>query len=77
MPNTGERREITRRVNAKEAETVQESKQLVSRTRQLTASSDTRTKARSAKARKQRSAQGRKEKMIPALNYPDAGAIPR
>jgi hypothetical protein len=33
MPNTGERREITRRVNAKEAETVQESKQLVSRTR--------------------------------------------
>jgi hypothetical protein len=61
MPNTGERREITRRVNAKEAETVQESKQLVSRTRQLTASSDTRTKARSAKVKKQRSPQGRKK----------------
>ncbi len=61
MPDTGERREITRRVNAKEAETVQESKQLVSRTRQLTASSDTRTKARSAKAKKQRSPQGRKK----------------
>jgi len=61
MPNTGERREITRRVNAKEAETVQESKQLVSRTRQSTASSDTRTGARSAKAKKQRSPQGRKK----------------
>jgi len=35
MPNTGERREITARVNAKEAETVQQSQKLVSKTRQL------------------------------------------
>jgi hypothetical protein len=34
MPDTGERREITRFVNAKEAETVQHSNTIVSRTRQ-------------------------------------------
>jgi hypothetical protein len=33
MPNTGERREITRRVTAKEAETIQQSKKLVSKTK--------------------------------------------
>ncbi len=37
MPNTGERREITKRVNAKEAEMVQRSKKLVSKTRESTA----------------------------------------
>ena len=37
MPNTGERREIKRYVNAKESETVQESKQLVSGTKQRNA----------------------------------------
>ena len=46
MPDTGERREITRRVNAKEAETVQESKKLVSRTRQLSARTEAKNKAR-------------------------------
>ena len=40
MPNTGERREITKRVNAKEAEMIQESKKLVSRTREMTADTD-------------------------------------
>ena len=34
MPHTGERREITRFVNAKEADTVQHSNAIVSRTRQ-------------------------------------------
>jgi hypothetical protein len=32
MPNTGERREITKRVNAKEAEMVKQSRKLVSGT---------------------------------------------
>jgi hypothetical protein len=52
MPDTGERREITRRVNAKEAEKVQESKKLVSRTRQLFATTEAKSKARVAEARK-------------------------
>jgi hypothetical protein len=54
MPDTGERREITRRVNAKEAETVQESKKLVSRTRQLSASTQAKNKARLAETKKDR-----------------------
>jgi hypothetical protein len=54
MPNTGERREITRRVNAKEAEMVQESKQLVSRTRQLSISTEAKNKARLAEGKKNR-----------------------
>ena len=37
MPDTGERREITRFSNAKEAETVQESKKLMSKTKQRSA----------------------------------------
>ena len=37
MPDTGERREITRFVNAKEAETVRESKKLISKTKQRSA----------------------------------------
>jgi hypothetical protein len=56
MPDTGERREITRRVNAREAETVQQSKKLVARTRQLSASADKKNKARSAEAKKGRPA---------------------
>lgn len=48
MPDTGERREITSRVNAKEAETVQESKKLVSKTRQLSASTQAKNRARFA-----------------------------
>ncbi len=48
MPDTGERREITRRVNAKEAETVQESKRLVSKTRQLSAKAEAKRRARGA-----------------------------
>lgn len=48
MPNTGERREITRRVNAKQAETVRQSKKLLSNTRPLSASMEVKmTKGRS------------------------------
>jgi hypothetical protein len=52
MPDTGERREITRRVNAKEAETVEQSKKLVSRTRPLYASPEANNKARLADTKK-------------------------
>jgi hypothetical protein len=38
MANTGERHETTRRVNAKQAETLRQSKKLLSKTRQLSAS---------------------------------------
>jgi hypothetical protein len=37
MPDTSERREITRRVNAKEAETIQQSKELVAKTKRSSA----------------------------------------
>lgn len=46
MPDTGERREITRRVNAREAETVQQSKKLASRTKQLAAKTVAKNRAR-------------------------------
>ncbi|MGA9800385.1 MAG: hypothetical protein WBQ68_15345 [Terriglobales bacterium] len=52
MPNTGERREITARVNAKESEMVQESKKLVSRTRELSARSQAKSKSRLADSKK-------------------------
>ena len=59
MPNTGERREVTGRVNAREAEMVQESKKLVSRTRQLSDSSQAKNKARLANGKKQPKRTGR------------------
>jgi hypothetical protein len=55
MPNTGERREITKRVNAKEAEMVQQSKKLVSRTREITADTDLKNSARTTGTNKRRS----------------------
>ncbi len=55
MPNTGERREITKRVNAKEAEMVQQSKKLVSRTREITADTDAKNLARIPGTNKRRS----------------------
>lgn len=55
MPNTGERREITKRVNAKEAEMVQQSKKLVSTTREITADADVKNLARAAGTNKRRS----------------------
>jgi hypothetical protein len=55
MPNTGERREITARANAKEAETVRESQKLVSETKQRSAGRDAKNRLRSARARKGRS----------------------
>jgi|HubBroStandDraft_1064217.scaffolds.fasta_scaffold194245_2 hypothetical protein len=56
MPNTGERREITQRVNAKEAEIVQQSKKLVSRTREITAETDAKNLARTSGTNKRKSA---------------------
>ncbi len=55
MSNTGERREIMQRVNAKEAEMVQQSKKLVSRTRENTADTDAKNLARTAGKNKRRS----------------------
>ena len=55
MPNTGERREITKRVNAKEAEMVQQSKKLVSRTREITADTDAKNLVRTTGTNKRRS----------------------
>jgi hypothetical protein len=55
MPNTGERREITKRVNAKEAEMVQQTKKLVSRTKEVTADTDAKNSARVAVTNKRRS----------------------
>jgi hypothetical protein len=55
MPNRGERGEITARANAKEAETVQESQKLVSKTKQLSASRDAKSRVRNARALKGRS----------------------
>jgi hypothetical protein len=51
MPDTGERREITGRVNAKEAEVVQQSKKLASRTKQLSAKMDTKNRQRKDEAK--------------------------
>ena len=59
MPNTGERREITTRVNAKEAEIVQQSKKLVSRTREIAADTDAKNLARSTETNKRRSSRNR------------------
>ena len=54
MPNTGERREITKRVNAKEAEMVQRSKNLVSRTREITADTHVKNLTRTTGTNKRR-----------------------
>ena len=74
MPNTGERREITRRVNAKEAETSR-----VERWCPGPGSSPRfRIPGPKREALKQENSdllKVEKEKMIPALNYPDARAI--
>jgi hypothetical protein len=59
MPNTGERREITKRVNAKEAEMVQQSKKLVSRTKEITADADAKNLARTSGTNKRRSPRNR------------------
>jgi hypothetical protein len=57
MTNTGERREITARLNAKETETVKQSQNLTSRIKQLIAHKDAKNQVRSAKAAKGRSRQ--------------------
>ncbi|HEX9121312.1 MAG TPA: hypothetical protein VF840_12310 [Terriglobales bacterium] len=48
MPDTGERREIAARTNANEAETVQRSKKLLSKTKQLFATANAKNLARKA-----------------------------
>jgi hypothetical protein len=48
MPNTGERRQIASRTNANEAEIVQRSKKLLSKTKQLFATADAKNLARNA-----------------------------
>jgi hypothetical protein len=55
MPNTSERGEITARSNAKEAETIRQSQKLVSKTKQLSARKDAKSKVRSARTLKGRS----------------------
>ena len=55
MPNTGERREIANRVNAKEAAMVRQSKKLVSKTREITADTNAKNRARAAGTNKRRS----------------------
>lgn len=52
MPDTGGRREIQRFANAKEAETVKESKKLESQVKQESAKKDVSGKARSAQSKK-------------------------
>jgi len=59
MPYTGERREITKRGNAKEAEMVQQSKKLVSKTREITADADAKNLARSTGKNKRKSSRTR------------------
>lgn len=54
MPNTGERGEIIRRVNAKESEVVQQSKKLASKTKQLSTGMNEKNKLRSDEALKKR-----------------------
>lgn len=46
MPNTTERREITKQVNAKEAEVIQQSVELAAKTKQRSAIADTKSQAR-------------------------------
>lgn len=52
MPDTGGRREIASRVDAKEAETFQESKQLTTKTKQRSAISSEKDLARRKQERK-------------------------
>jgi len=46
MPDTGERREITKHVNAKEEQTTQQSKKVVSIIREKTAEADVKNDAK-------------------------------
>ena len=57
MPDTGGRREITQRVNAKESETVQESKTLISKTKQLSDNQELKNLRRRSKTAKGESRQ--------------------
>ena len=61
MPDTGERREIAQRVNAKEAETIQESKMLVSKTKQISDNHDLKKLRQRSRSTNGRSRQKGKE----------------
>ena len=61
MADTGGRREIAQRVIAKEAETVRESKTLVSETKQFSDNQDSENQKRSSKTTKGRSRRKGKE----------------
>ena len=54
MPDTGERGEITGRVNAKETEVIRESKKLAWKTKQLSTTVDAKNRLRSAEALNER-----------------------
>jgi len=59
MANTGERREINRFAGAKESEAVRESKNLVSRTKELAANTEAKLLARRAGSKKRQSSRSR------------------
>jgi hypothetical protein len=61
MADTGERREIAQRVNARESETVQESKTLASKTRQFSDNQDLENRKRMSTTAKRKSLQKEKE----------------
>ena len=61
MPDTGERREIAQRVNAKESETVRKSKTLASKTKQFSDNQDLENRKRMSKTIKRSSLQKGKE----------------
>ena len=71
MPNTGERREITKRGNAKQAETVQESKKLWSKTTLLSAYTEAKKIRRIAEV-----AKGRQRADEEASSRMDDRAVP-
>lgn len=78
MPNTGERREITKRVNAKQAETVQQSRKLLSKTRQLFASTQVKNVGRIAEATKGRSREhGSADKRRTSSGFGSQHSVPR
>jgi len=60
MADTGARREITRFANAKETETVQESKKLISKTKQRSAKA-----VQENQSRKRRNVSSNKEQEVP------------
>jgi len=63
MPDTGERREITSRTNAKEAETIRQSNKLLAKAKQSFATADAKNHAPDASAQKPSAVQPRRRKL--------------